>query len=273
MTVSITLSEIGSDAGPSFNLYSSPDGTTFTSIIDGITKTELEAGYTATVPDGTTIIRVTSDGDCTNSEDLTITTAGCNITSQLTLAQGTSSVDACTNFGIPDNRANYYTSNGFNFANASFLNYTPNCAQPAGSGWYSDGIISREYNSSTGSFNVPEVCANSVEFLGDELPAYGGDPSGGFTELNGTVKIIGSPVTFRAYVYIPDEDGYASTSLNIGGNGNVGVSRYVELESPNYGNAYSETFILPAGDYTWQVIFNWNGTAGSFGVGGIDWTQ
>jgi len=72
MTVLITLSGVGSSAGPTFNLYASPDGITFTTIIEGINKTVLEAGYTATVPDGTTDIKVTSVGQCTNSYVATI---------------------------------------------------------------------------------------------------------------------------------------------------------------------------------------------------------
>lgn len=72
MTVLITLSDVGSDAGPTFNLYGSSDGTTFASIVEGIDKTELEAGYEATVPDGTTNIKVTSVGDCTSSHFATI---------------------------------------------------------------------------------------------------------------------------------------------------------------------------------------------------------
>lgn len=274
MTVSITLSEIGSDAGPSFNLYSSSDGTTFASIIDGITKTELELGYTATVPDGTTIIRVTSDGDCTNSEDLTITTAGCNITSPILLAQGTSSVDACTNFGTPANRATYYTSNGFNFANAVFLNLTPICTQPASSGWYSDGNISREYNSSTGNFNTPVPCGNSVEW--SEPPyGYGGDYAGDFYRINGTVIIIGDPVTFRAFVSIPDNAGPGSFSSGIWvGTAAPATSRYVEIERPRDINneASSQTFTLPAGTYDFFVQNTWGGTGGG-GEGGIVWTQ
>jgi len=72
MTVLITLSGVGSSAGPTFNLYASPDGITFTTIIEGVNKTVLEAGYTATVPDGTTDIKVTSVGQCTNSYVATI---------------------------------------------------------------------------------------------------------------------------------------------------------------------------------------------------------
>jgi hypothetical protein len=72
MTVLITLSGVGSNTGPTFNLYSSPDGTTYTPIILGIDKTLLQPGYTINVPDGTTSIKVTSVGQCANSEIATI---------------------------------------------------------------------------------------------------------------------------------------------------------------------------------------------------------
>ena len=73
MTVLITLTTVGADSGPTYNLYSSPDGTTFTPFATGITKLALLAGYPDTVPDGTTTIRVTSIGTlCTNSKDLTV---------------------------------------------------------------------------------------------------------------------------------------------------------------------------------------------------------
>jgi uncharacterized protein (TIGR02145 family) len=72
MTVLITLSGVGSSAGPLFDLYASPDGINFTVFLSGVNKTVLEAGYTATVPDGTTDIKVTSVGQCTNSYVATI---------------------------------------------------------------------------------------------------------------------------------------------------------------------------------------------------------
>lgn len=72
MTVLITLSGVESSTGPTFNLYASPDGITFTSLATGINKTVLISGYTATVPNGTTKIKVTSVGACTNSYVATI---------------------------------------------------------------------------------------------------------------------------------------------------------------------------------------------------------
>ena len=78
MTVLITLPGfLGADTGPTFNLYSSPDGITFTTIELGVDKTELLEGYQmpgyyATVPNNTTKIKVTSVGSCTNFEVATI---------------------------------------------------------------------------------------------------------------------------------------------------------------------------------------------------------
>lgn len=74
MTVLIKLTTLGVDTGPTFNLYSSPDGITFTILVSGVAKAALLAGYTSTtVPTGTTIIRVTSIGTCTNYQNLIIT--------------------------------------------------------------------------------------------------------------------------------------------------------------------------------------------------------
>lgn len=72
MTVSITLSGAGSSTGPTFNLFSSSNGTTYVPLATGISKTVLQSGYQATVPNGTTKIKVTSVGACTNSYDATI---------------------------------------------------------------------------------------------------------------------------------------------------------------------------------------------------------
>jgi len=69
MTVLITLTTAGADTGP-FNLYSDVDS--FASAFEvGVAKSSLVAGYTsALVPDGTTVIRVLSNGDCQNFIDI-----------------------------------------------------------------------------------------------------------------------------------------------------------------------------------------------------------
>lgn len=71
MTVLITLTTAGTNTGP-FNLYSDVDG--FISAFEtGVSVVSLTGGYTSyLVPDGTTVIRVMSDGECTNYIDIQI---------------------------------------------------------------------------------------------------------------------------------------------------------------------------------------------------------
>lgn len=72
MTVLITLTIAGANTGP-FNLYSDVDGY-ISAFEEGVSKASLEAGHTSyTVPDGTTIVRVMSNGECTNYIDIPIT--------------------------------------------------------------------------------------------------------------------------------------------------------------------------------------------------------
>ena len=70
MTVLITLTTIGADAGP-FNLYSNLDGYTL-AFASGITRLQLLLGYSANVPDYTTSVRVMSIGNCTNHIDIVL---------------------------------------------------------------------------------------------------------------------------------------------------------------------------------------------------------
>lgn len=71
MDVLLTLTTAGLDTGP-FDIYTNVDN--FVAPIEtGITKYQLVTGYLCTaVPDGTTIIRVKSTGDCTNYADASI---------------------------------------------------------------------------------------------------------------------------------------------------------------------------------------------------------
>jgi hypothetical protein len=90
MTVLITLTSVGSDAGP-FNLYSDADG--FISAFEvGVAKIDLLAGYSSSlVPDPTTIIRVMSINPlCTNYIDLELYPTTTTTTTYLPLAFSTS---------------------------------------------------------------------------------------------------------------------------------------------------------------------------------------
>jgi hypothetical protein len=74
MTVLITLTTAGADSGPFFDLYSNVDGYSVP-FETGVSKSALVAGYmSSSVPNGTTIVRVYSNGLCVNYIDLTITT-------------------------------------------------------------------------------------------------------------------------------------------------------------------------------------------------------
>jgi len=70
MVVLLTITA-GLDTGP-FDIYSNATGS-FVVVETGISKTQLVAGYTCNImPDGTTIVRVKSVGNCTNFVDATI---------------------------------------------------------------------------------------------------------------------------------------------------------------------------------------------------------
>lgn len=70
MQVLITITA-GASTGP-FKIYGNLNNFA-TPIISGLTRAQLVAGYTATVPDGTTIVRVMSYGVCFKEIDITIT--------------------------------------------------------------------------------------------------------------------------------------------------------------------------------------------------------
>ena len=70
MTIYILLTTPGTDAGP-FNLYSDVDGY-ISAFATNVSKATLLAGYVATVPNGTTIVRLVSIGDCTNYIDFEV---------------------------------------------------------------------------------------------------------------------------------------------------------------------------------------------------------
>jgi len=75
MIVLLTLTIAGSDTGP-FDLYSDLDSY-ITPFETGVSKIDLEAGYTTEAPDYATIIRITSTGDCINSTDITLSDVDC----------------------------------------------------------------------------------------------------------------------------------------------------------------------------------------------------
>lgn len=101
MTVLVTLTLAGADTGP-FDIYSDADGYT-TPLASGISKSALEAGYSLTgVPDGATIIRVTSLETCTNSVDMLISGGTTTTTTSTTsTSTSTSTTTTTTTSGLP----------------------------------------------------------------------------------------------------------------------------------------------------------------------------
>lgn len=70
MIIKITIDLLEGDAGP-FDIYSNSTGT-FLLVASAVDKALLVAGYSLTMPNGTTITRVQSAGECTNYEDITV---------------------------------------------------------------------------------------------------------------------------------------------------------------------------------------------------------
>jgi hypothetical protein len=71
MTALITLTTAGTDSGP-FDLYSDLDGY-ISAFETGVLKSSLLAGYSSSVvPDYTKIIRIKSNGVCTNYIDVSL---------------------------------------------------------------------------------------------------------------------------------------------------------------------------------------------------------
>jgi len=62
----ITLTEAGAKAGPTFNIYWSADGTTFTFLQTAILSS-VGSTINITLPDNARVIRLTSIGNCSNS--------------------------------------------------------------------------------------------------------------------------------------------------------------------------------------------------------------
>ena len=89
MFVFITLTSAGADAGP-FNLYSDADGY-LSAFATNVPKATLLAGYAATVPAGTTIVRIMSVGVCTNYIDVAISTTTTTTTTVAVISCGESS--------------------------------------------------------------------------------------------------------------------------------------------------------------------------------------
>ena len=85
MTILITLTTIGIDAGP-FDVYTSPDGIIYTIFATNIPASTLSSGYIASpIPDDTICIKVQSVGICLNYIILNVVTTTTTTTTTTTL--------------------------------------------------------------------------------------------------------------------------------------------------------------------------------------------
>lgn len=158
MTVLITLTVAGVDSGP-FNLYSDIDG--YVSPFEtGISTVSLLAGFSSSsVPNSTTIIRVMSDGVCTNFIDIpvspipptTTTTSSSSTSTTTSTSTSTSSTTTSTttvlcndyfnNTGNSLNGIDYTDCDGTPFTNQSVNPGQSICVQGSPSGGDSGFLI------------------------------------------------------------------------------------------------------------------------------------
>lgn len=117
MQVLITLTLAGVDTGP-FNLYSDLDGYA-TPFQIGVSRLALLGGYTATtVPDGTSTIRVKSEGACISEINLPVAGAP---TTTTTTTVGPVTTTTTTTTVAPPLCYTYYCSANNN--NPGYINY------------------------------------------------------------------------------------------------------------------------------------------------------
>lgn len=83
MVIYILLTTPGTDAGP-FNLYSDTDEYLLPFSLN-VSKSTLLEGYVVTVPDGTTVVRIISVGDCTNQIEIVVGTGPSPTTTTTTI--------------------------------------------------------------------------------------------------------------------------------------------------------------------------------------------
>ena len=108
MTVLITLTTAGADTGP-FDLYSNLDG--YVSAFEtGVSKSSLLAGYSsALVPDGTSVIRIKSNGNCVNYIDVNVVT----LTTTTSTSSSTTTTTSTTTTSTPGESWEARYSNSF----------------------------------------------------------------------------------------------------------------------------------------------------------------
>lgn len=200
MTVLITLTVAGADSGP-FNLFSNLDGYT-SAFATGISKAALLAGYSSSVvPDGTTIVRVVSIGDCTNYIDIVLS----SLTTTTTTSVPTTTT---TTTGVPPTCYSYslyginpgiaYWNNCDGSPDSQYLNTSETFVVPCaieGSVVWSGGItqLSLCTSPTTTTTTTSGVPCNSYEMIGvSDGPGCPGFVNYTYTDCLGVVQTGGS---------------------------------------------------------------------------------
>jgi hypothetical protein len=168
MTTLITLVlPIGGDAGP-FDLYSNVGGYAIP-FETNISASALQAGYTSyLVPNGTTIIRVTSVGVCTNSIDITV---GLTPTTTTT-SSSSSSTSTTTSTAVPTTTTTS-SSTSSSTSTSSTTTTTTTCACLYGSVTIDQVDIDA---SDDGTVYVQYQDCDGHGFCDPETPCVGGVP-------------------------------------------------------------------------------------------------
>lgn len=202
MTVLITLTTAGADAGP-FNLYSNTDGYV-TAFATGISKATLLGGYlSSAVPDGTTSIRVVSTGTCTNyiyisvegTTTTTTSTSSTTTTTTTTIAPIIASWYASKIPGCPNN-ATYTVSKNSVVVASGVLG-----ANVSGSFAVVEGDIVEITNTSAANGTgcdtaTANIDRNGVNVVTDTQTGYGVQATATWTVTAGTtyVDLYAGPV-------------------------------------------------------------------------------
>lgn len=183
MTVLITLTTAGADTGP-FDLYSNIDG--FTSAFEtGVDKALLLGGYSSSlVPDGTSVIRVMSNGVCVNYIDLVLITTT-TTTSSTTTTTTTIAPNFVTSFTMEqrDDGAGTY------WAVANIVLNSPVIVATT---------ITIDFVFNGASYNNVPIYFSPGDFQILEAVVTGGQPAGGLSGecISG---VTGDPIDISAY--------------------------------------------------------------------------
>lgn len=162
MIVLITLTTAGADVGP-FDLFSNTDGYSV-AFETGVSRSALVAGYTSSlVPNGTTVVRVYSNGVCVNYIDLTITTTTTTTTeppivvSNIFALPGVSDSATACSLNSWSSTIQLYANGPFTIGRRLYENNSLTLAFDGNNLWYKDAIYTDTVYSVDSSGYITDV--------------------------------------------------------------------------------------------------------------------